>query len=71
MAKKYCITGKVTLEFSQEVELTDEEYNKLNPYGTYRPGSDNFNTLYDNIYASDTECAVDEYDLLDIEEIND
>lgn len=68
---KYCITGQVILDFNQEIELTDEEYSKLNPYGTYRPGSDNFNTLYNNIYASDTDFEVDEYDLFDIEKIND
>lgn len=71
MKKKYCITGEVTLEFAQEIELTEEEYSKLQHNGTYHCGSDGFNILFDNINVSDYDCTVDEYDLLDIEEIND
>lgn len=71
MKKKYCITGEVTLEFAQEVELTEEEYNKLQHSGSYHYGSEGFNILFDKIDASDYNCQVDEYDLLDIGEIND
>ena len=71
MKKKYCITGQITLDFNQEIELTDEEYNKLQHNGTYHYGSEGFNILYTSIQVSDYDCEVDEYDLFDIEKIND
>lgn len=71
MKKKYCITGKAILEFTKQVELTEEEYNKLQHFGSYYCGSDGFNILFDNVDITDYDCEVDEYDLFDIEKIND
>ena len=69
--KNYCITGKVTLEFTQEITLTEEEYKQIEDCSNYFYGSKGFDILFNNIDATDYECSVDEYDLMDIEEIND
>lgn len=69
--KKYTIEGEITLKFYQDVELTEEEFNSLDPTGIYHYGSKGYDLLYDNIIASDTNCEVDEYSLYDIEEVND
>lgn len=68
--KKYCITGKVTLEFTQEITLTKEEYEQIEDCSTYFCGSKGFDVLFNAIDATDCECSVDEYDLMDIEEVN-
>ena len=69
--KKYCISGNVSLQFDQTVELTEEEFKSLNKFEIIRSGSAPFNILFDNLIISDYECNVDEYELLDIERTDD
>ena len=69
--KKYCVSGNVLLNFTQTIELTDEEFNTLENSDRQCFGSKAFGILFDNVNVSDYECSVDEYELLDIERIDD
>ena len=70
---KICIEGTVTLKFTEEINVTPEEYEVLQNAADQPnivDGSKAFDILFQNIDADDYNCAVDEYSIDDIEKID-